>query len=101
MPTLLELLGCAEAGADLPCVIEWNPGKQACKAFARTLVTGAERYTFYVNGEQELYDLKNDPHEVENLADVPERQARVRELRAQLAQWQRQTRDTAEAMVAD
>ncbi|MFN2351668.1 MAG: sulfatase-like hydrolase/transferase [Kiritimatiellia bacterium] len=121
VPTLLELMGeqsedkglhgqslaglCREAsegqtmnaedGAS-PCVIEWNPGKQACKAVVRTIVTRRERYSHYSNGEEELYDLQEDPREVKNLAGDSSRRPRIMELRAQLAAWQKNVKDTAE-----
>ena len=38
----------------------------------------------YGYGFNELYDLRNDPDERENLAEVPSRQPRVRELRDRL-----------------
>jgi hypothetical protein len=76
-------------------VIEWNPGKQKCREVVRTIVTPAERYSRYSSGEQEYYDLKNDPREADNLAGDAGRQVRVRELRAQLAEWQQAAGDTA------
>jgi arylsulfatase A-like enzyme len=120
VPTLLDLMGCPAAAAGLPgrslaglcrgaaagrnvdssgaaspCVIEWNPGKQKCREVVRTIVTPAERYSRYSSGEQEYYDLKNDPREADNLAGDAGRQVRVRELRAQLAEWQQAAGDTA------
>ena len=37
--------------------------------------------------EEELYDLKNDPHEVHNLADSRNHQTVLRELRDALEKW--------------
>lgn len=42
---------------------------------------------------EELYDLERDPHEVHNLADDPEHQAILEELRGKLDQWIEQTGD--------
>lgn len=42
---------------------------------------------------EELYDLQHDPHEVNNLADSPEHQEVLRELRAKLSTWSRETGD--------
>jgi arylsulfatase A-like enzyme len=44
--------------------------------------------------EWELYDLKNDPDEVNNLAGRREHAGRVRELRARLAELRREVGDT-------
>jgi arylsulfatase A-like enzyme len=37
--------------------------------------------------KEELYDLRNDPSEVHNLADRPESAETLREMRSQLAKW--------------
>ncbi len=122
VPSLLDLMGQAGAASDLPgkslasisqkaasgeavsaegaaspCVIEWNPGKQICKADVRTIVTHQnERYSHYSNGEQELYDLANDPDETQNLAYEKENKDRINELQKQLRDWQEKTDDIAE-----
>jgi len=41
----------------------------------------------------ELYDLENDPHEVENLADDPKHQKVLAELKAKLKAFQKRTKD--------
>jgi len=41
----------------------------------------------------ELYDLQNDPHETENLADDPNHQDKFSEMQAKLKAFQKQTRD--------
>jgi N-sulfoglucosamine sulfohydrolase len=41
----------------------------------------------------ELYDLENDPHEVENLADVPKYAKVLEELKAKLKAFQKRTKD--------
>jgi N-sulfoglucosamine sulfohydrolase len=41
----------------------------------------------------ELYDLENDPHEVENLADDPKHQKVLAELQAKLKAFQKRTKD--------
>ena len=43
------------------------------------------RYIRYENGQEELYDTVNDPHEWTNLADDPAYTSRLKSLRAQLA----------------
>ena len=44
---------------------------------------------------EELYDLKTDPFELENLAgsNKPEHQAALKELQSQLNRWTKATRD--------
>ncbi len=41
----------------------------------------------------ELYDLQNDPHEIDNLADNPDYGSVLAELQAKLKAWQKSTRD--------
>jgi choline-sulfatase len=48
------------------------------------------RYKFIDNGEgviQELYDLQNDPREIENLANLPLHKARMKAFTKELRQW--------------
>lgn len=42
---------------------------------------------------EELYDMENDPDEINNLAQRPEYEATVKGLRVQLERWQAQTKD--------
>jgi len=44
----------------------------------------------------ELYDMKNDPHEVDNIYDDPGNADLIKKLKAQLAERRRQIRDTDE-----
>lgn len=46
--------------------------------------------------EEELYNLEADPHELHNLATLPEHQATLREMRAILNGWIRETGDQGE-----
>jgi len=41
----------------------------------------------------ELYDLRNDPHEVHNLADDPQYKDRLDAMKAKLKVFQKQTKD--------
>jgi uncharacterized sulfatase len=45
---------------------------------------------------EELYDLQNDPHEVHNLAGDAEYQKILKELRAKLDAWIKETGDKGE-----
>jgi choline-sulfatase len=51
--------------------------------------SGQWKYTYWVHDLPELYDLKNDPGELHNLAAEPEHAAIANELRAQLISWNR------------
>ena len=42
---------------------------------------------YYTRPEFELFDLKNDPSELINLADAPKHQKRLRKLRSELTRW--------------
>jgi arylsulfatase A-like enzyme len=42
---------------------------------------------------EELYDLRNDPYEIDNLAGVPEHQETLKLLRAMLVEWIHRTKD--------
>jgi len=44
--------------------------------------------------EEELFDLQSDPHELHNLADSPDHQDILNEMRAALEQWIKETSDT-------
>jgi choline-sulfatase len=50
---------------------------------------GDLKYHFYVGDMAELYNLRADPKEMRNLALLPEYQAKVEEMRAQLFAWYR------------
>ena len=42
---------------------------------------------------EELYDVTTDPHEINNLAALPQHQATLKQMRAVLEQWQKETKD--------
>ncbi|WP_336514200.1 sulfatase [Pollutibacter soli] len=50
-------------------------------------------YRWHFPPEYELYDLDNDPAEWNDLAEKPEMQQVLRELKKALQQWQKETRD--------
>ena len=57
-------------------------------------LVGPQKLFFAPNKPKaELYDLNQDPHEICNLADLPEQQEKLRELRAALDQWMAETKD--------
>ena len=47
---------------------------------------------------EELYDLDNDPHEINNLADSPAHSRTLRRMRGALDEWMIQTRDKGAAL---
>ena len=51
--------------------------------------------------EEELFDTRNDPHELENLAGRPEHAEKVAELRGALETWMRETGDQGGMSEAD
>jgi hypothetical protein len=52
-------------------------------------LTGGAAYIFMkTKPQEELYDLMTDPDEIHNLADSPEHQAKLNELRNALSAWQ-------------
>ncbi len=51
--------------------------------------TGDYKFCHYVNDTAELYDLRSDPDEMQNLASKPEFEGKVKELRNQLFAWHR------------
>ena len=60
-----------------------------------TLSEAADLFFRETKPVEELYDLKNDPHEIKNLADSPAHQAVLKRMRAAHQKWQDETRDLA------
>ena len=48
---------------------------------------GDFKFNFYVSDTPELYNLRNDPQEMKNLAPLPEYKSKVEEMKAQLFAW--------------
>ena len=59
----------------------------------RTIRTTQWKYNRYLNGGEELYNLRNDPGELKNLAGNPFFNDMKREMAGRLARWQEQTND--------
>ena len=55
------------------------------------LKKGRYKYTFYNDGSSELYDLQNDPKELENLAQKAEYSEVCANMSKELLKWQIQT----------
>jgi len=102
LPTLAELCGVPLPGLDGTSLVPQlrNPGAQRDQpVFAeynlRTprakymIRRGDYKYTFQVNDMPELYDLKSDPDEMDNLALAPQSRPRVEALKNELFAWYR------------
>ncbi len=103
LPTLLELCGIPSPGGldgasfipdlrepgrtrDTTVFSEYNLGNARAKYMIRR---GDFKYNFYKSDTPELYNLRQDPHEMRNLATVTEFQQKVEELKSQLFAWHR------------
>jgi choline-sulfatase len=69
-----------------PVFAEFDLGRPGEKYMIRD---GDLKYSFWVHDRAELYDLKNDPQEMRNLAARPEHQATVNRFRERLFSWYR------------
>ena len=74
--SLVPLLRNPRAKWSHPAMIQYGSGNVAIRS-------ERHRYIRYRNGEEELYDLKTDPYEWENLATDPKQQ----QVKAKLAKW--------------
>jgi len=61
----------------------------------KTLRCGALKYGYNLTYQDELYDLKNDPHEIRNLATDPAYAGQLEDLRDRLDDWMVETSDPA------
>lgn len=109
VPTLLELAGTqapqchgqSVAGLvngtgivpDRDYVIGQYYGKQTWVNPIRTIRTQNWKYSIYADWGEELYHLKNDPEEIQNLASQPNYRARKQAMRSVLDQWIREQQD--------
>ncbi len=103
LPTLAELCGVPvrtpidetsivpqlrhpETLRNRPVFAEYNLGNPRAKYMIRD---GGYKYTFWTHDIAELYDLKNDPHEMNNLALQPSHAAAAAGLKDKLFAWYR------------
>jgi N-sulfoglucosamine sulfohydrolase len=77
---------------------ELNPTMQAWRAAAKAGTLNGTQKIFFSKSKppEELYDCDQDPYEVKNLADSPEHQGKLKELRAALDSWIKETHDLGE-----
>ncbi|HET7559656.1 MAG TPA: sulfatase-like hydrolase/transferase [Limnochordia bacterium] len=66
------------------------------RLYAEDRLEGAQRLLFAPRPVEELYDTEADPHEIRNLAGVPEHRATLVRLRSALADWRREVGDLGE-----
>jgi uncharacterized sulfatase len=72
---------------ETPTTAQWRA------MYDRGELTEAQQHFWRPKPTEELYDLQQDPDEVENLADSPEHQEILQELRAAHQAWAFRTRD--------
>lgn len=101
MPTLLDLCGLpVPSGLDGGSMVadlrepgrtrdtavfsEFNLGNAAAKYMIRR---GDYKLNYYVNDMSELFNLKEDPKEMTNLALLPQHKDKVEDLKSQLFAW--------------
>ncbi|MBW2316358.1 MAG: sulfatase-like hydrolase/transferase [Deltaproteobacteria bacterium] len=75
-------------------------GKQGWLNPIRMIRTPDWKLNVYIGHGEELYDLRNDPHELVNLAADAGRAGRMRELRAELDAWIRDHADPFDRLEA-
>ena len=74
----------AVTSTDVPVFAEYNLRNPRAKYMIRR---GDYKYNYYVNDMAELYNLRDDPNEMRNLALEPASAAKVAEMKAQLFAW--------------
>jgi hypothetical protein len=74
---------------------EENPIMQSWRrAFADDKLNEVQKKFFApTKPPEELYDAEADPHEINNLADSPKYQEKLKEMRAALDRWMKETND--------
>lgn len=79
--SLVPQLKDATTTREWPAITNHNPGNN-------TVRDKDWRYIQYVDGSEELYDMKNDPHEFKNLANDPNYAAEITRLKKWIPQKQ-------------
>lgn len=75
-------------------VVELADDKFAPDRKGRMLRTEKFKYCVYSNGEEQLYDIINDPSEMNNLAGINSYQSTIDNHRTILKKWMKETEDT-------
>jgi arylsulfatase A-like enzyme len=79
-------------------VVAQYHGKQRWVNPIRTIRTASFKYNCYLHHGEELYDLRNDPHELVNLAQDPGYQKVKRALHLELEAWMQAHHDPFESL---
>ncbi|MGC9349284.1 MAG: sulfatase family protein [Anaerolineae bacterium] len=91
--SLYPLLTGAGVGTERPYVVSQYYSKQRWVNPIRMIRTPEYKYNVYLVHGEELYDLKNDPHECVNLAEDPGYAGVRRRLSSELDHWIETHRD--------
>jgi arylsulfatase A-like enzyme len=100
MPTLVEMLGLEQTagnqGRSLVPLMQGGPGRSEIYMQGmrnKTLRSKQATYSIYENGEELLFDLAKDPHQLHNIAQTPEGRGLLDEMRKRLLLKTIETRD--------
>jgi choline-sulfatase len=85
-PSLEPMLREPDRAVDRPVFSEFALQTKQAKYMIRR---GDWKYCFYVNDMAELYNLRDDPGEMNNLALDPAHRSRAEDLKSQLFAWHR------------
>ncbi len=79
---------------------EFAENQKSFGIHGRAVVDSRYKYIIYSAGEnrEQLFDLKNDPGEMHNLADQPHYASVKTQLRSQLRAWQKDQNDTVQIL---
>lgn len=75
------------------CVVSEGLSVTNVQCTHRMIRKGDWKYVFYAAGTDELYDLENDPWEIENRIDHPDCQAHLLDLKQALFRWLEESGD--------
>ena len=90
-PTTMEQ---ARALMDAQLAYHWGGRPYSWRGRAKMFRTRRWKYCYYLDGQQELYDMEVDPLELSNLADIPKHESLINGFRRQLLDWCIATEDT-------
>jgi arylsulfatase A-like enzyme len=76
-----------------------RPGINVPGDFTKSIRDENYRYIWYHSGEEELYDVREDPHEWFNLADDPDHAEAKREMKLRLLEWNALTEDPLDPLL--
>ena len=107
MPTLLELVGLplpkGNQGMSLVPVMRGGKGREVTYMQGpanRILRTKTAKYAYWLNGDEVLFDLEKDPHELRNIARDPAAKPLLDEMRVRILKKALQAADPLPERVA-